>query len=770
MSRNSNNSLARAVTYFRSGDLDSAARLLKRILVSQPRDFHALHLLGLIKAMKGDPSEAVKLFNKALLVNDRVAELHSNMAKGQVELGCYDDALLSYDKIIALGDGRPEILLDKGSTLTLLERHEEALAVYDAALALRPDYADAWSNRGTVLDHLRKHDEALESFDKANVLAPNHANAWTNRGIALDNLKRFDEALACHDKALAINPSHAKAWCNRGVTLHNLDRCDEALGCYEQALAIEPYSVETHNNRGNALWKLRRWEEALASYNRTLVLDPDNVYALYNRSKLSSAALMRYEQVIEDFDRLLKLNPARITKFRDTLLHARMMCCDWRDYEQESRCLIADIRAESRITTPHTCLFISSSIEDHLTCARSWANSESPVSGSALWKGERYLHDRIRIAYVSFDLRDHPVGKLIADLIERHDKTRFETIAISLSGERPSEAFSRLKRAFERFIDVARYTDNEVAHLLHELEIDIAVDLNGHTWGARPKVFEMRPAPVQVNYLGYPGTLGANYSDYIICDRTVIPPEHQSDYTEKAVYLPDTYLVTDSTLVIAERTPSRAEAGLPEHGFVFCAFCSPYKITPAMFDLWMRLLHRVEGSVLWLLVSNANATAMRNLLRVASERGIAPQRLVFAQRADHAADHLARQRLADLFLDTLPYNSHSSAAEALWAGLPMLTCMGTAFAGRVAASLLQAVGLPELIACSLQEYEALAFRLATEPGMLTNLKAKLASNRLTFPLFDTDRYRRHIEAAYLAMWERSQRGEPPVSFAVEAEH
>ncbi len=248
MSRNSNNSIARAVASFRGGDLSSAERIAKRVVLSQPRDFHALHLLGLIKAMKGDPSEAVKLFKKALLVNDGVAELHSNMAKAQVELGCYDDALLSYDKVIALGGGRPEILLDKGSALTLLERHEEALAVYDAALALRPDYADAWSNRGTVLDHLRKHDEALESFDKANALAPNHANAWTNRGIALDNLKRFDEALACHDKALAINPSHAKAWCNKGVTLVNLGRCDEALGCYHKAIACQPNYADAHFN------------------------------------------------------------------------------------------------------------------------------------------------------------------------------------------------------------------------------------------------------------------------------------------------------------------------------------------------------------------------------------------------------------------------------------------------------------------------------------------------------------------------------------------
>ena len=349
-------------------------------------------------------------------------------------------------------------------------------------------------------------------------------------------------------------------------------------------------------------------------------------------------------------------------------------------------------------------------------------------------------------------------------LFETHDQARFETTAISFGPDSNDGMRARLSAAFGRFIDVRNRSDREVAALLRKLEIDIAVDLKGFTAGARAGILSHRAAPVQVNYLGYPGTMGADFIDYILADRLVIPEAHHACYTEKVVYLPDTYQVNDSRRVIADRTPTRALAGLPEQGFVFCSFNSSYKINPTIFDLWMRLLSNIEGSVLWLLESNA--VAVRNLRKEAANRGIAPERLVFAPRVK-LEDHLARHLLADLFLDTLPYNAHTTASDALWAGLPMLTCLGTTFAGRVGASLLNAVGLNELITRSLEEYEALALQLATNPKHLADFKSKLAGNRNTFPLFNTDRFRRHIEAAYTTMWERYQRGEAPGSFAVE---
>jgi predicted O-linked N-acetylglucosamine transferase (SPINDLY family) len=389
-----------------------------------------------------------------------------------------------------------------------------------------------------------------------------------------------------------------------------------------------------------------------------------------------------------------------------------------------------------------------------------------PGRPDPLWRGERYGHDRIRIAYLSADFRSHAVSHLLAGLIERHDRARFETIALSFGPDDGSEMRSRLSSAFERFIDVSDKSDREIAAMLRGLEIDIAVDLMGYTQDSRTGIFALRAAPVQINYLGYPGTMGADFMDYILADRTVIPERQQGDYAEKVVCLPDSFQPNDDARRIAERTPTRAEAGLPERGFVYCSFNNNYKITPAVFDIWMRLLRKIEGSVLWLRHSST-ATA-DNLRREAGARGIDASRIVFAGQTKRLEDHLARHRLADLFLDTLPYNAHTTASDALWAGLPVVTCLGTTYAGRVAASLLHAVGLPELITQSLEDYEALALRLAMETDTLSAIKAKLARNRATHPLFDTDRYRRHLESAYATMWERYQRGEPPAAFCVEA--
>jgi predicted O-linked N-acetylglucosamine transferase (SPINDLY family) len=398
-------------------------------------------------------------------------------------------------------------------------------------------------------------------------------------------------------------------------------------------------------------------------------------------------------------------------------------------------------------------------------CARHYVADKCPPFPVPIWRGERYTHQRIRVAYLSADFRDHPVMVLAAGLFARHDRTRFETTAVSFGLDAPNRMREQLRASFERFVDAHGMSDEEVAKLLRDLEIDIAVDLNGFTDGSRPHVFAQRSAPVQVNYLGYAGTLGREDCDYIVADRFVIPEADQVHYAEKVVYLPDTFMVNDAGRTISARVPSRAEAGLPERGLVFCCFNNSFKITPEIFDIWMRLLRQIDGSVLWL--SPANSSAPDNLRREAESRGVAADRLVFAPRVPLNEDHLARLRHADLFLDTMPYNAHATACDALWVGVPILTCAGTSFASRVAGSLLTAVGLPELITRSLEDHEALALKLARDPELLGSMRQKLARHRDIRPLFDTERFTRHIESAYTAMWERAQRGEPPQSFAVE---
>jgi len=474
--------------------------------------------------------------------------------------------------------------------------------------------------------------------------------------------------------------------------------------------------------------------------------------------------LGRLDEATESFGRALALKPDQ-DHLKGIYLHARMHLCDWRDFDVQCAELNADVANGRAATYPFQLLSCASTPAAQLMCARTFVVNKCPAFADPLWRGEHYGHARIRVAYLSADLRDHPVAYLIAGMFERHDRSRFETVAISFGDDKPSAIRDRLKGAFDRFVDANKMSDREVAKLMRELEVDIAVDLNGFTDGSRPDVFAYKPAPVQVNYLGYAGTLGQDYCDYIIADRFVIPEKSRADYAEKVVYLPESFMVNDIARKISARTPSRAEAGLPEEGFVFCCFNNAYKITPDVFEVWMRLLGQVEGSVLWL--SAGNAHAPKNLCREAQARGIAADRLAFAPRVPLNEDHLARVRLADLFLDTLYYNAHTTAADALWAGVPVLTRPGATFASRVAGSLLNAVGLPELITASLADYEVLAVALARDPQRLAAVRQKLARNRDAGPLFDTGRFTRHIEAAYTTMWQRAERGERPQSFAVD---
>ena len=642
--------------------------------------------------------------------------------------GKLDEAITHLEHVLRLKPGDAEAHCNLGNALLDLKRPEDALANYDKAIALNPHYAELYSNRGNALRDLNRPEEALASHDRALSLRPDYVEALNNRGVTLHELKRYDEALACYDRALALQPDHADALNNRGSTLYELKRYDEALASYDHALSLRSDYAEALNNRGSALRELNRFDEALASYDRTLAVKADHAHAF------SGAA------------------------------DCVMQLCDWDRRIRFATDLCGRISSKKSIVSPFVLLGYSGDPALQLQCARNYIKNKIPSPLPPLWSGQTWRHDKLRVAYLSPDFRSHAVAFLTAELFELHDRSRFEIIGVSFGVDDRSEMRQRLIAAFDEFHDVRRNSDKEVAKLLNDRQVDIAVDLAGYTRDGRPGILAHRPVPIQVSYLGFPATMGADFIDYIIADAMVLPVEQQPYYTEKVVYLPDCYLVNDTKRKIAERTPTRQEMGLPEHAFVFCCFNNHWKITPAIFDVWMRLLHQVEGSVLWLLVTNEGAE--RNLRKEAQRRGIDPSRLVFAGRLP-PAEHLARHRLADLFLDTLPYNAHTTASDALWVGLPVLTCKGQAFAGRVAASLLHAVGIPELITSNLEDYQTLALKLARDPALLAEIKAKLVRHRNTYPLFNTERFARHIEAAYTTMWETWQRGEAPKSFSVE---
>ena len=722
--------LQKAVALRRAGKFAEAAQIYGDILSAEPKNFEALHALGILRYQCGDLEQAERLIGEAVAVNPRAADA----------------------------------LYNRGSLLLKLRRFEEAFSCFGQALAIKPDYAQALGNRGAALSELGRHAEALADFDRLTSLTPGMAEGWNNQGGALHKLKRYEEAHASYGKALAIRANYPDARKGRGAAAFALRRFADALADADQALAFDSRNADAWEQRADALAELDRREEALTAYDRLLALKPGSIDALYNRAN-TLVMLRRYEEAARDYAEVLRLRP----DYRYApghLAFAKLSTCDWRDHEREGENVRAGLREQRLVSPPFEALVLSADAADANNAARLWSEQAGPFLKEPLWRGEPYRHHKIRVAYLSANFQDHAVARLMAGVPEHHDRQRFETYAFSFGRNTEGPLRARLSNAFDHFIDVRNETEEQIARRLRDIEADIALDLMGYTEGTRPAILAFRPAPVQVNYLGYPGTTGAQWMDYMLADSTVIPPEEQVYYREKIVYLPDTYLPADNKRKISPRLPSRAEAGLPDFGFVFCCFNNNYKYTPALFDLWMRLLAAVKGSVLWL--SHPNASTIQNLRRHAETRGISPERLVFASYVKSDDDHLARLSLADLFLDTFPYNAHATASDALWAGVPVLTVAGTNFPGRVATSLLHAIGMAELAVASLAAYEERALQLAGNPRELAALKARLVRHRDTKPLFDTARFTRNLERAYEAMWDRSQRGLPPDSFAVES--
>ena len=577
-------------------------------------------------------------------------------------------------------------------------------------------------------------------------------------------MKRDDphKALAFFDRALKVNPNFDKLWYNRGVTLVALKQHSEAIESYEHALRVNPNYPDALNNLGVVQHDATLYKDAVITYDRLLALNPVHKKALVNKGFILML-LGQYYEAIECIGKLLAID-VDFDLALGLMSSPMQYGCIWDDYERIAELTREGVRAGKRVCKSLPLMSISDSPAEHFKCAQVFANVTYPPSPLKLWQGEIYQHQKIRIAYVSPDLREHPVAHLLAGILEHHDKSHFETYGFSLVTMERNSMQERLATTFDRFIDVQNKGSKEIAGMIRAMEIDIVVDLAGYTQDSRTDILAYRPAPVHVNYLGYPGTLGVEYMDYILADSVVIPGSDQEYYSEKVVHLPGAYLPADATLKVADEAPPRAAYGLPSTGFVFCSFNHAYKINPTIFDVWMRILKRCPDSVLWLM--KLNMTAEPNLRKEAEARGVDPSRLIFATRVPRVEDHLARYRLADLFLDTTPYNAHTTACDALFVGLPVLTFLGKSFPARVAASLLRAIGLTDLITYSLDDYENLAVTLAHDAPLLTQLREKLKANRATYPLFKTEEFCRNLEYAYTAMWQRTQRGEEPMSFQV----
>ena len=598
-------------------------------------------------------------------------------------------------------------------------------------------------------------DEAEQMFRAYLAQYPNDPVAIYSLSVILMQRGDVEPTLALLGHGIQTCSDFAPIWAAMGSIQQSIGQREEALRCYDKAIELKPDYTEALINSGALLRDKQPHAAALARFQAVLAINPDYESALGNSAVLLSE-FKRSAEAIATLQKLLTINPD-YDYGQGLLVYERLHACDWTDFEPLSKAIIEGLRSGRRTCKSLGLMALSDSASDHQQCARLFAENRYRSINPPLWQGERYRHKRIKIAYVSPDLREHPVGHLMAGIFERHDKNRFETIAISLGVDDNSRLRARMKNTFEHFIDARSLSSKEIAELMRQMEVDIAIDLAGYTSDARTELYGYRPAPVHVNYLGYPGTLGFKEMDYIIADRHVIPPEHQCFYDEQVLYLPDTYLPTDNTVQVSEGTPTRAECGLPEDAFVFCSFNHDYKISPDVFAIWMRLLKQVPGSVLWLM--SRSETSQQNLHHSAQAQGVDPARLVFATRVPLVEDHLARYRQADLFLDTHPYNAHTTSADALLAGLPVITRQGQSFPARVAASVLCAAGMPELVTTTVQGYEALALHLATHPAELKVLRDKLASHGRSQPLFDTDAFCRNLEAIYTALWRKTELGQ-----------
>jgi protein O-GlcNAc transferase len=711
-----------AVSAMRAGDIDGAERAFRDTLQLRPHHIGALNLITIV-----------------LTTQKRFEEAERYAIRALNEDGSSDVTFYNY-----------------GLILKALKRPNEALERFNQALKINPSIAGTWNNRGTVFNDLKRYDDAVGDFNKAIALDPHHAEAFFNKGKSLTLLKRLDEASSAFDRALTLRPNLAEAWLGKGNVFCERRQYDGAVAAYDRALGLNAELAEAWLGRGNLLQRVRCYREALTAFDRALALKPDLIEAWIGRGETLST-LKRHAESAKAYARVLELDPQR-PFVKGLLLHQKMSSCAWAEVDKLIAEIDKDISADKPSADPFGWQGVAKSPRSLQRCAELFNAARYPAIARGLPRRSTSDRGKIRVGYLSGEFRDQATSQLIVGVLEQHNRSRFEIFGFDNGWNDESEIRRRVRASCVEMIDINQLSDEAAAIVIRNHQIDILVNLNGYFGEERTGVFAQRPAPVQVNYLGFPGTLGTPYMDYIIVDRCVIPPGHENFYDEKIVYLPECYQANDNLKEIAPDIFSRAECNLPEEGFVYCCFNNSYKIVPEVFDRWMRILKEVSGSVLWLIEDSVNAVS--NLKREASMRGVNSDRLVFARRVP-LSDHLARHRFADLFLDTLPYNAHTTASDALWAGLPVLTQIGGTFPGRVAASLLQAIGLPELITSTHEAYERLAVELASDLQKLASIKHKLARNRLAKPLFDTQLFTQRIEAAYEQMHKRHQSGLVP---------
>ncbi len=726
--KNPNILFQQALNLHQHGNLREAEILYSNILKIAPSHIAARTMLGTIFIQSERNLEGIKLLEYSLRKDPKQFGAYNALGVGYLNIREYQKAFLSFNKSISLKPDYVDAYFNLGKAQKALGKFVEAINSYSRCISLNSNYADAYSNRGAIFnEQLKEYKLALNDYQRYISLSPNSWHGFYNIGVVQNSLKQYNEALLSYEKAIQLNPNYAEAYCNIGVVHSDLKQYNEALSSYEKAIQLNPNYAEAYFNIGVVHSDLKQYNEALSSYEKAIQLNPKIDYLLGN------------------------------------FIHTKMQICDWSNYQNLVDELILRIQNEEKASIPFIVLGLIDDPNIQNEAAKVFSENKYAISNSLPPINTYPQHKKIRIGYFSADFCEHPVSYLTAELFELHSRDHFEVIAFSFGVDTNDNIRKRLELAFDEFIDVRDKTDQEIAILAREKEIDIAIDLGGYTKDCRTGIFAMRAAPVQLSYIGYLGTMGSDYFEYLIADQEIIPEEQQQFYSERIIYLPS-YQVNDNKREISNKIFTREEIGLPENGFVFCCFNNIYKITPTIFDSWMRILDKVNGSVLLLLDANEMATI--NLKKEAISRGISADRIIFAKPLP-LSQYLARYSVADLFLDTTPYNAGTTASDALRMGLPILTKTGYSFASRMAASLLKAVGLNELITSSQEEYESLAIEMATKPEKFQLIKNKLSSNLATSDLYNTQLFTKKLEESYKTILKHNHENLPLTNIYIQ---
>jgi protein O-GlcNAc transferase len=751
------------LTFHDLGQLENTVNSYKQVVAIKP-DFAGMHNnLGNVYIEQGELNDALKSYKKAIAIKPDFIEALYSLGMIYQEQNLLNDAIKSYERVISIKPNLAEAHYCLGDIFLGLDRLNDAVRSYESALSIKPKLTEAHNNLGIAFKELGNFDNAVRCYQMALNINPNYAEALLNLGFIHHKRGKLEESIKCYLQALSIQPDYAEVHNNLGNLLVDLGQLDEAVKNFKIAISIKPNYAQAHNNYGIALNALGHQNAADKSYKKAISIKPNYAAAYANHAELLTD-LKQFNEALSSFKFAIKLN-RNINFALGNFLNTKMHLCIWDNLSINLKEIQEKIINKEKAIDPFSLLALIDDPELQKITADTYVSELYPKIQFIYKLKTNPKYKKIRIGYFSADFREHPVSALTAELYESHNRNKFEIYAFSFGPDTNDEMNLRIKAGVDHFYDVHTMSHKDVVNLSRSMKIDIAINLGGHTKYSRTGIFAMQAAPIQVNYLGYPGTMGGDYMDYLIADHELIPKDKQYCYSEKIVYLPNSYMVNDTKNKVSKRVFSREECGLPRDGFIFCCFNNHYKITPNIFIRWMRILAKVDGSILWL--NEGNEIANKNLKIQAEKNNIDESRIIFAQRLNLREEHLNRIQLADLFLDTTPYNAHATTSDALQMGLPVLTFKGNSFVSRVASSLINSVNLPELITTTLEQYESLAIQLAKNPKELNSIKEKLLNNLPHSPLYDTSLYVEHLESAYLKMYERLKKDLNPDHIYVE---